>query len=327
MGVKEITSRKIWDSFVTSYSEYTFLQSWSWGEFNQKRGEKVWRLGLYNGAGLVGTCQVVTVTAKRGRFLFVPHGTVVNSTLIRYIAQLAKQNNCSFLRFSPWIERSDKNLALFRELGFGDAPTIMHTEETWLVPIGEPEEVILAKMRKTHRNLIRRGEKDGVKIEISGKISDIQMLHDLQMKSVERHRFVPFSRKYLEDEFKTFSSSEECLLFLGKFRGETLAAALIIFYGKFAYYLQSGSQATNVPVNYVLQWEVIKEAKKRGCQFYNMWGVSAENRTNEGGLLMFKSGFGGFQKNYLHAQDLVFSPKYWITYILEKVPRRWRAKF
>ncbi|OGG18384.1 hypothetical protein A2721_00355 [Candidatus Gottesmanbacteria bacterium RIFCSPHIGHO2_01_FULL_47_48] len=350
MKTQEITDKKIWENFVTSQEDYTFLQSWSWGEFQKSQGEKVWRVGMY-GKQLIGVCQVFTVSAKRGKFLFVPHGPLKSQIspasprldrgraklkthnflqfIVDFLKDLAIKEKCSFIRISPWVEVTEENREAYRQLGFRDAPTIMHAEETWLIPISGSEEEILAGMRKTHRNLVRRAGREGVEIEIIrdvGGIGEIGELYDLQLEAAKRHGFVPFSQKYLEMEFETFAKDGQCALFLGKHQGETLAAAVIVFYGKFAFYLQSGSKTTNVPVNYALQWEVIAEAKRRGCEIYNMWGVSAENRANEQGLLMFKSGFGGFRKNYLHAQDLVLSPKYWITWGLEKVPRKWRSK-
>lgn len=306
--MEEITDQKTWDDFVTSKSDYTFLQSWNWGEFQKTQGERVWR---FKDVG-----QVVTVSARRGKFLFIPHGWGFNKELVN----LAKREGYSFIRVSPWLEDTEKNRGLFKKFGFRPAPTMMHAEETWLVPIDKSEDEILAGMGKTHRNLIRRAIKDGVVIE---KSDDVDILYDLQLEAARRHSFVPFLKKYLEQEVKVFGKN--AVLFLGKWQGQTLSAALIVFYGRFAFYFQSGSKQTKVPVNYLLQWEVIKEAKKRGCIIYNMWGVSAENKGNAGGLYTFKSGFGGFQKNYLHAQDLVLSPKYYLTYILEKIPRRLRS--
>lgn len=306
--MEEITNQKIWDNFVTSKSDYTFLQSWDWGEFQKTQGEKVWRFKE------VG--QVFTVSARRGKFLFIPHGWGFNKDLIN----LAKSEGCSFIRESPWLEDTETNRNLFKKFGFRSAPSIMHAEETWLVPITKSEEEILAEMGKTHRNLIRRAVKDGVIIE---KSADVDILNDLQLEAARRHGFVPFSKKYLDREIETFGKN--AVLFVGKWQGLTLSAALIIFYGRFAFYFQSGSKQTKIPVNYLLQWEVIKEAKRRGCTIYNMWGVSAENKRNAGGLYTFKSGFGGYQKNYLHAQDLVLSPRYWLTYALERIPRRLRS--
>lgn len=301
-----------WDKFITSQPDYTFLQSWNWGEFQKMMGEKVWRFKK--------TWQVFTVTARRGKFLFFPHMTKLNN--INFLKDLAKKENCSFIRVSPWLEDNEKNRNYFKKLDFRPAPVMMHAEETWLVPLDKSEEEIFAHMRKTHRNLIRRAEKEGVEIFQS---SDLSYLSDLQNLAAKRHNFVPFSKEYLEKEVAAFG--QDAVLFLGKHHNEILSAALIIFYGRFAFYYQSGSKISNVPVNYLLQWEVIKEAKKRGCTIYNLWGVTAENKTNASGLLTFKSGFGGYQKKYLHAQDLILSPRYWLTYFLEKIPRNWRVLF
>ena len=40
MKTQEITDKKIWENFVTSQEDYTFLQSWSWGEFQKSQGER-----------------------------------------------------------------------------------------------------------------------------------------------------------------------------------------------------------------------------------------------------------------------------------------------
>lgn len=124
------------------------------------------------------------------------------------------------------------------------------------------------------------------------------------------------------------SADNQCVLFLGSFEGKITGAAIIVYLGKFAFYYQSGSIESKVPVNYLLQWEVIREAKARGCTLYNMWGIAPPNQPNHPwvGLTTFKTGFGGYNKNYLHAQDLPLSPQYWLTYIIEKIPKTLRAK-
>jgi hypothetical protein len=34
--LKEIKSKKVWEDFLSSVEEKTFLQSWNWGSFNMK---------------------------------------------------------------------------------------------------------------------------------------------------------------------------------------------------------------------------------------------------------------------------------------------------
>ena len=55
------------------------------------------------------------------------------------------------------------------------------------------------------------------------------------------------------------------MLFLCKYKRKVVVAAIIIFYGDCAYYHHSASsdEAREVPASYFLQWQIIKEAKKR----------------------------------------------------------------
>src|SRR3989344_326734 len=319
MEIKAITDKKVWDEFVTGCPEYTFLQGWSWGAVSGN----VIRLGAFKSGRLVGVAQVLRIAARRGRFLFVPHGPLGQFPLTELIS-LAKREKVTFLRISPLAP----DINDYRALGFRDAPTIMHAEETWLIDVSLSEEEILKNMRKTTRNLIHRGERDGVVIEKTTDVSQIDTLYDLQIETSKRNSFVPFSKEFLKKEMEIFRENDEAVLFLGKAEGKTLAAAIIVFYGKSAFYYQSGSRESKVPVNYCLQWEVIKEAKRRGCTIYNMWGVAPPNKPRHrfAGITVFKTGFGGYERDYLHAQDYPLSWKYWLTYFIEKIPRVLRAR-
>jgi peptidoglycan pentaglycine glycine transferase (the first glycine) len=99
-----------------------------------------------------------------------------------------------------------------------------------------------------------------------------------------------------------------------------LASALVVFTQSTAFYHQGASIHTKYPVPYLLQWEAIKEAKRRGCRYYNFWGISEPGRTPKAwsGLTLFKQGFGGHKVQYLPTQDLVLSPKYYFNWLYEK---------
>ena len=336
MEIKEINDKEKWDGYLVGFDDYTFLQSWNWREINGNEREKVFRLGVFEGEKILGVVQAFTISAKRGKMLFVPHGPLfykndfgVYKEVVDYLKKIAGDNNCVSLRISPWLQRNEENEGLYKKLGFRKAGVIMHAEDTWLVDLSGSEEEVMARMRKTTRNLIRRGIKDGVKIRQSGEIKDMDYLYDLQLEVVKRNNFVPFSKKYLQREISQFCQDKSGILFLGESNGEILAAALIVFMGKFAFYYQSGSKESRVPVNYVLQWEVIREAKRRGCTVYNMWGVAPEDEPNHPwrGLTIFKTGFGGELKKYMKTRDLVIAPKYWLAYLIERIPKTWRTIF
>jgi lipid II:glycine glycyltransferase (peptidoglycan interpeptide bridge formation enzyme) len=81
-------------------------------------------------------------------------------------------------------------------------------------------------------------------------------------------------------------------------------------------------------VNYLLQWEAIKEAKKRDKSIYNFWGIAPDTKRRHPwqGLSLFKKGFGGRLVEYLHAKDLPLSPLYFATYCYETL-RKWKKGY
>ncbi len=358
--IKEIKAKEIWEGFLFGIENKTFLQSWNWGEFMQKLGEKVYRLGVecreFN--SLVGVAQVIKVEAKRGRFLLVPHAPIVRAQkskfssplmfqragknqnhnlklksdflniLLNRLEEIAKQERCHFIRIVPVWERSDENEKIFKGLGFKQAPFHMHPELTWELDLTSSEEDLLMNMRKTTRYLIRQGLKNpDLKILKSNEVKDVEIFNQLYQKTVSRHSFVPFSLNYLKNEFLSFSKDDQALIFLAKYKEEYLASAIVIFWQGIGFYHQGASvqKHSKIPASYLLQWEAIKEAKKRGCKLYNFWGVAdvkSEEKLKKHpwkGLSLFKRGFGGYEKAYLKTQDLSLSKRYWLVYVFEKI--------
>jgi len=140
---------------------------------------------------------------------------------------------------------------------------------------------------------------------------------------------VPFSENYLKNEFNTFNQDDEVMIFLGRYKEETISAALIIFWSNMAFYHHGASsfKYSKIPASYLLQWEAIKEAKKRGCNIYNFWGIAPDENPNHPwrGLTLFKMGFGGYKKEYVKTQDFPLSNKYWLTYAIEKIRKSKRG--
>ncbi|MDI6883018.1 MAG: peptidoglycan bridge formation glycyltransferase FemA/FemB family protein [Patescibacteria group bacterium] len=281
--------------------------------------------------------------------------------LVKELKKIAKKENCSFIRVAPvWLarrspkgedgERNEENIKIFKKLGFREAPIHIHPEVTWQLDITLPEEELLRRMRKTTRYLIRQGLKNKeLKIEKSQNSQDVEVFNSLYQRTVNRHHFVPFSLQYLKNEFLAFSKDNEISIFLARYRGEYLASAMIIFWQGIAFYHQGASvqKYPKIPASYLLQWEAIKEAKKRNCKIYNFWGIApifAETKIENPkfeilnpkqipnsksqipnkrhpwyGLTLFKTGFGGYEKEYLRTQDLPLNFKYWLTFLFEKI--------
>ncbi len=327
--ISEIQDKEVWESFVLSRQNKTFLHSWNWGEFNASLGNKTFRLGIYDSdEKLTAVFLALKIVARRGSFLFVPQGPVVhdfNFEILEvardYLKNLALRESCGFVRISPILPNNPVNASLFKRAGFRMAPIHMHAELMWVLDLSQPEEKILGGMRKTTRYSIKKAERDGVKIIRSRNPRDVAVFEEVYGKTAKRHGFVAFSDDYLRKEFASFKGDDQVLIFLGEYKNRIIAAAMIVFYGDAAFYHHgaTSSEHPEIPASYLLQWEAIKETKKRGCKIYNFWGISRDNKPNHpwAGLTLFKKGFGGMEEEYLGAQDLVVRSSYWLSFVIE----------
>ncbi|MEK7562133.1 MAG: peptidoglycan bridge formation glycyltransferase FemA/FemB family protein [Patescibacteria group bacterium] len=355
MEIREVTSKEEWEGFLQNCVEKTFLQSWSWGDFNVAMGSKIWRYGVFYNNNLAGVALIIKVSARRGTFLFVPHGPVIKENLefaekkeimqsfLELLKQLAQEEKAlghsplgrnptgeptgepSFIRISPILEDNEKNQNIFSELGFRSSPIHASAyEATWKLDVYQPEEELLQNMRKTTRYLIKKaGESSDIFIEKTADLNKLEIYQKLNKKVSQRQKFVPFSEKFVKNEFEIFAKENQSLLFFGKYKGEVTAGAMVIFWSGTAFYHQAASTGmfTKYSIPYLLQWEAIKEAKARGCAVYDFWGFTDPEKFPHhpwAGPTLFKIGFGGYKKEYIKTQDYIISQKYWINYIIEK---------
>lgn len=336
ISIKEIDSIQVWEEFVLAHPEVNFLQSWYWGEFHKAYGNKIHRIGFYKNNKLQGVMLSIVEDAKRGKYLTIPGGPIINwkdpglvQSFAEEIKEIAKADKCVFVRVRPQLESNDFSKSIFAKLGFISAPTHLHAELTSQLDITKLEEELLANMRKATRYEIKKAISSGIKVTATDDPNAIKKFYDLEVLTSKRQGFVPFSYKFLYEQFKVFCEAKKALLYSAKFGNKLLAQAFIVFYGQEAayHYGASTEDGRKYPGAYLIQWEAIKEAKKRGIKKYNFWGVSPEDQKNHRfyGLSIFKRGFGGFDFEYLHAQDLIINNfRYRLNYFIEILRKRLR---
>jgi len=327
--IKDIST---WESFLDTQEFQIFVQSPSYGEFNQKLGDQSFILGLYEDTKLVGGSLVIKVHARRGDFYYLPYGPILNyqetSHLKKFTEDLkamAKKDKLAFIRISPFIDETKDNKSKLTKQGYKRAPMHMIAETTWMLNLDKPADQLMKEMRQNHRNLIRRSKRDGVKVETSTNIKDLNILHDLLQQTAKRHNFNPFSLKYLQEEFQAFNKHGQVNIYKAYHEGDLLAVSVMYFYKNSAIYRHGASNMLKpkVPASYAIQWQAIQDAKQKGCNYYNFWGIAPETAKKHPfkGITRFKKGFGGFQKDIMPAYDLPISPKYIINFLIETIRR------
>ena len=119
-------------------------------------------------------------------------------------------------------------------------------------------------------------------------------------------------------------------MFLGRVEDQVVCGALTFALGHQAWYVYGASSNShrNLMPNHLMQWEMMKWAKARGCTVYDMRGVARETTEGEAedqlhGLTRFKRGFGAQYMEYLGEFDLVYSPLWYKLFnFAEKARRR-----
>lgn len=334
--VKQIENKIEWEDFLRKHEEANFLQSWNWGEFHKRLGKGVLRTGFYRGKQLAGVMLSIVENARRGRYLTVPGGPIIDwgesevvDEAFVEMKRIALEKDCVFVRIRPQLVTSESAKQIFKTHGSKSSPMHLHAELSNVLDITKSEEELMAQMRKTTRYEIRKAQNLGIKIEISKDEKAIKAFYDLQIETARRQKFVPFSYSFFQEQFKVFFEKDQALLYTSTLAGRVLAQAFIIFYGAEAVYHYGAStdEGRKYPGAYLLQWEAIKEAKRRGMRRYNFWGVAPETARDHRfyGVSVFKRGFGGEDVSYLHSQDLVIDNfRYLINYVVEVARKRLR---
>ncbi len=350
-----------WDRFLAAQPFRPFLQSWTMGEVYRETKQEPVRFVLRDGDRTTGICLALHVPARRGRHLSVPYGPLVERPddlplVLQALADEARKRQCTFLRLSPfWPLSVDwPEIAPFRQL---NAPLHLLAEHLWYLPLKEhdswasasqpsgaplTEETLMANLRKTTRNLVRRAQKDGVTVEASADpLGDLEAhfirLHDETRK---RHKFTPYTNSFFRAQVKHFAPRGEATVYLARHQGEVIAASVHMHaFGETSYHHGASSSAhAKIPASYLLQWTAICDALKRGDHVYNFWGIAPTATDEEGarrvadprhpfaGVTLFKTGFGGQLLDLTHCTDIPLSPLYRLTRAFE-FARKWKRGF
>lgn len=319
-----------WAKILRRYPEANFLQSPAWQKMNQLVGHKVIIEANEN-----TWCLMIVKNAKRGRYLEVPGGPLVdwNDTdavkrIFQKIQQVARAEGCVFVRLRPQVKNSPQFQNQLSALGTKPAPMHLHAEHTIIINLEQSESELLKKMRRQTRYEVRRSEKVGLKVEWGNSEELFREFYTAQAETAARQHFVPPDLKTLLAEREAFG--EHARLYVARTaEGEAVAYGLILIDGIEAEYFEAASTDLNrkLPGAYALQWQAMRDLKTLGVKRYNLWGIAPPGvkQHRYSGVTTFKTGFGGELVEFVPAQDIVIKPvRYWLNWIVETVRKKKR---
>ena len=335
--VEECTSKKEWDTFITSFKEANFLQSWDFYEFYQNINHQIVRRTFKRDGKIVAAYAGEVEPAKRGRHLAIAGGPILDwqdQSLVKQIfndmKNVAKNLQCIFVRVRPQLENNQKSAQIFKEHNFRKAPMYLSVEYAGILDLTKTEDEILVGMRQRLRRALKKAEKNDIKIETTTDPAAIKQFYQIELQTAKRHAFYAFSENFLTKQFEAFAKNNEAVLYIAKKDGEILAENFMIFYGNEASYhygvsSELGTKYSGAPL---LHMQAMRDARKRGITRYNFWGIVDEADTKHRfyGVSVFKRGFGVQELKYLPAHDLIINkPAYYFkTYLIESLRRKIR---
>src|SRR5205807_5096613 len=189
---------------------------------------------------------------------------------VEEIDQLARQRRAAVVKIEPNLlleKLSPQSIGKFEK----DDYPILPTKTIW-IDLKEPLEKLWTNLEKDTRNLVRRAEKEGVRVAES---KDVASFYKLWSDTARKKDFyVPFERE-MESLWKSFGQK---YLLVAKYEDKIVAAVMILGYKEAAYYYFAASNETgrSVYAAYLLLWEVIRKSKAEGYVRLDLEGIADE---------------------------------------------------
>jgi len=307
------------------------LQSWAWGEFREKTGVAVLRLGRYQKGRLLETAQVTIHKVPHLPFSigYWPKGVVPSKLMVEAVKKELRKRKTIMVKLEPNVLMKDgaERMAGFKgRLGMVKGRPLFTKWSFWL-DLTKSEDELLSGMKQKTRYNTRLAEKKWVTIIEDNSQATFDEYWWLTEETTKRQGFYAHTRKYHQEMFETLRDSGMAHLFKAVHEGKTLVTWIVFILNGIIYYPYGASTRDdrNVFASNLMMWEVIKFGKKNGCKLFDLWGSPGPDPKPSDpwvGFHRFKEGYGAKLVEFVGTYDLIINPLlYWPYRIGEEI--RW----
>jgi lipid II:glycine glycyltransferase (peptidoglycan interpeptide bridge formation enzyme) len=287
-----------WGSFLLRHPQAHLLQTSTWGELKARHGWRPLRLAR----GQAGAQVLLRQVLPGIRVAYVPRGPVGpwKEVLPELIAG-SRAAGAFTLILEP--DADDPEARDLAGLGFVPSARSVQPATSLRVDLQGSEEEILARMHQKTRYNIGLAGRRGVSVR---RWDDPEGFAAMLRSTGDRQGFGVHTPAYYRDAFDLFQPRGEAELLLAEFDGEVLGALMVFGCGRGAWYLYGASTTARreLMATYLLQWEAMRWARRRGAAWYDLWGIPdaspealeagfEHRRDGLWGVYRFKRGFGG----------------------------------
>ena len=274
----------------------------------------------------------IVKTTPMGNYLYCPYGPVAKDTdgfkrAIDSLTKKAREHQAIFIRIEPINPDYTKTFPRNTQ-----KTTDLNPKETWLLDLIGSDDELKAKLPSRLFRYYKNAEKKGITIETSNEPNDIRYLLNLQKALASKKGISTFSEKYLQTEL----AQPFATLYLVKLgdagresakAGNVIAAGLVFDDDTTRYNLQGAQsdEGRRLHATGILTIQLILDAKAKGLQTFDFWGIAPENAPEThpwAGFTNFKKTFAGYQEDHAGTYDIVLKcAKYKLYQALRKANR------
>lgn len=295
------------------------LQSWEWGEFREKTGVKVLRMGLFDKKTLkTGIQLTIHPLPKINYFIgYLPKCASLNKEMLEALKKIGQKHNCIFIKIEP-------NLATGKELFLENGCVYgrpLFTKYTFQIDLAQDEGVLLSRMKQKTRYNIKVAQKHGVKIVEDNSPTAFNEYLKLTFETTKRQKFYAHDKDYHRKMWQALYPSGIAYLLKADYQGKTLACWMVFVFNNVLYYPYGASsrEHKNVMASSLIMWEAIKFGQKMSCHTFDLWGSlgpEPDKRDPWYGFHHFKQGYGPKLVEFMGTFDLVIKPRLYKVYNL-----------
>lgn len=222
-----------------------------------------------------------------------------------------------FVRFEflePWSEEAARALL---SLGLVKSFEEVQPEYRQWLRLDRSETDLLQEMKPKGRYNIRIARKHRLKIYATTEPEAVDRFFRLYQASAQRNKFTHRSPDYFRRLVELLNRERTGEIMVVSRHDQPLAAAIVSYYQGVATYLYGGSAGDrSLMAPYLLHWEIIRRARSKGCQLYDLLAIAPPNQADHPylGLTRFKSQFGGAPVRLLGSWDFVYKPTWYKIY-------------
>ncbi len=299
------TDDAVWDAFVRAAPNGSYPQLSAWAEANKGKAWHAVRVAADGPSGPVGA-QLLLHRMRPGPFqrAYAPRGPVAAridrpalAAFTGAIQRAARRHRLSHVVIDPELSPGVVESWL-EELGWRRRGAIQ-IDRTRIVDLGDTEEALWSGLRSSARWSVNRSRRAGFTVEDAGA-DGLDAFGELYLETARRVGFE--ANAAFRETYHAFDRTGGARLLVARDAAGAPAATLMLLdcgdrvierYGASS---RVGAQGR---ANHLVKWESMRLSRERGMRWYDMWGTDHE------GVAEFKASFGGVERQYIGAWELV----------------------